>query len=325
MNVLEPILDRHFHPHCYACRKCKGTHAAADRVQKLLGRYRYFLQLDIRKFFPSIDHEILKSRFRRLIKDPRVLWLMDLIVDASNEQERVANYFDGDGLFTPFERRHGLPIGNLTSQWFANGYLDGLDHYVTSHLGIGGYVRYCDDFILLHDDRQVLGQALAALCERLAAMRLRLHEGKVHIKPSAVGLTFVGYRIWSSHRLVRKSNVREFRRRVRWMKRAYADGWIGWNDIKPRLDSWMGHARQADSERLLSRLSREWTFMRGGAENVSCSARRQLEQQSGELPFGQSQQEHAGGPEQQYRLPRFHALSSASFALRPESRRLRAA
>ncbi len=268
MNLLEPILDRQFHPDSYACRRGKGTHAAADRLQSLLRRRRYFVQCDVRKFFPSIDHGILKALFRRSIKDNRVLWLMDLIVDHSNPQESVLDWFAGDDLLTPLERSRGLPIGNLTSQWFSNWYLSGLDHFVTSRMGLGGYVRYCDDFILLHDDRAGLAKAVTQVREYLATLRLRLHEDTVQLRPSRVGLTFVGYRLWAGHRLVRKSNVREFRRRVRWMRRAYAAWLIGWNDIKPRLASWFGHARQADSQRLLRRLSLEWKFTRRGARRA---------------------------------------------------------
>jgi retron-type reverse transcriptase len=262
MNVLEPILDRHFHPHSYACRHGKGTHAAADRLQHLLRRFRFFVQCDIRKYFPSIDHEILKDLFRRLIRDGRVLDLMDLIVDHSNRQEPVLDYFQGDDLFTPFERRRGLPIGNLTSQWFANWYLTGLDHYLTSHLGLRGYVRYCDDFVLRHDDRAALSELLVAVRDWLSHARLRLKRSSPPVTPVQAGLTFVGYRIWRTHRLLRKQNIRQFRRRVRWMRRAYARGSVEWSAIKPRLDSWMGHARQADSERLLRRISCEWTFVR---------------------------------------------------------------
>lgn len=262
MNVLELILDRHFHPDSYACRKGKGTHAAADRLQQFMRRYRYALQCDIRKYFPSIDHMILKDAFRRLIKDRRVLALMDLIVDTSNDQEPVLAWFEGDDLFAPIERRRGLPIGNLTSQWFANWMLNDLDHFVTSGLRIGGYVRYCDDFILLHNDRAMLKEALKKVGERLATLRLQLREEKLAVRPVRSGLSFMGYRTWPTHRLVRKENVRNFRRRVRWMKRAYGRRQIHWEDIKMRLYSWMGHARQADSERLIQRLSRDWIFSR---------------------------------------------------------------
>jgi len=262
MNLLEPILDRHFHPHSYACRQGKGTHAAADRAQELMRRYKYFVQMDVRKYFPSIDHELLKLTFRRLIKDERVLWLMDLIVDHSNPQEPVGEYFPGDDLFAPFARRHGLPIGNLTSQWLANWYLNGMDHFVTSHLGIGGYVRYCDDFILLHDDRQRLKNAVVCITEYLASLRLRVHERKLQVKPVRTGTTFVGYRLWASHRLIRKPNIQQFRRRVAWMRKAYAAGVVDWKSIRPRLASWLGHARQANSECLIRRLARDWRFQR---------------------------------------------------------------
>ena len=262
MNVLEPILDRHFHPHSYACRQGKGTHAAANRLQCLMRRFPYFVQCDIRKYFPSIDHEVLKDLFRHLVKDDRVLTLMHLIVDHSNRQETVIDYFPGDNLLTPCARRRGLPIGNLTSQWFANWYLTGLDHYLTSHLGSRGYVRYCDDFVLLHDDREALLELLWAVRDWLSDIRLHLKRERPPVTPVRAGLAFVGYRLWPTHRLLRKRNVREFRRRVRWMREAYARGVVEWSAIKPRLDSWMGHARQADSLRLLGRISREWRFIR---------------------------------------------------------------
>jgi RNA-directed DNA polymerase len=260
MNVLEPILDRHFHPDSYACRKGKGTHAAADRLQRLMRQNDFALACDVRKFFPSIDHLLLKDTFRRLIKDQRLLALMDRIVDSSNEQEPVAEWFPGDDLWTPGERRRGLPIGNLTSQWFANWYLSDLDHLTTSRWAVGGYVRYCDDFVLLDSDpgrlRGIGDQVVAWLADK----RLRLHEGRRAVAPVRVGLTFVGYRIWKTHRRLPKENVRRLRRKVRWMQRAYAEGRIGWEDILPRLVSWVGHARQADSRRLLERLGREWVF-----------------------------------------------------------------
>lgn len=299
MNILEPILDRHFHPDSYACRKTKGTHAAANRLQSLMHRYKYALQCDIRKFFPSIDHSLLKETFRRLIKDRKVLWLMDLIVDHSNEQEEVFDWFDGDGLFTPLEHQKGLPIGNLTSQWFANWMLNDLDHYITSRLGIGGYMRYCDDFVLLHNDRGLLKETIKQVTGYLGGRRLRLHRRKLFVRPVRAGLTFVGYRIWPTHRLLRKDNVRGFRRRLNWMKKAYASGEIDWPNVKLRLDSWLGHAQHADCKKLLRRLSREWKFKRGGTDNVSCSARGQLEQQCEQLPGGEPQQQQAEQPQQQ--------------------------
>jgi RNA-directed DNA polymerase len=265
MNVLEPILDRHFHPDSYACRKGKGTHAAAERLQALMRRNRYVLQCDIRKFFPSLDHEALKAAFRRLIKDQRLLWLMDTIVDCSNEQERVREWYDGDELWTPVVRRHGLPIGNLTSQWFANWMLNGLDHHVTSRCGFGAYVRYCDDFLVLGDDKPSLWRAAEVIKEHVAGIRLQLHDERLAVRPVRHGVTFVGYRIRPTHRTVRKSNVKAFRRRLRWMQRAYADGRIEFQEVKQRLAGWMGHVRQATDRTLLTRESQSWVFTRGGA------------------------------------------------------------
>lgn len=316
MNVLEPILDRHMHPGSFACRKDKGTHAAADRLQALMHRHRYFVQCDIRKYFPSIDHEILKGLFRRIVKDRQAIWLMDLVVDCSNVQEPVVHYFPGDALFDPHRRRRGLPIGNLTSQWFANWYLTGLDHLITSHLRVGAYVRYCDDFVLLADDRRQLAQAIDAVRDCLAGLRLRVHEERIAVSPVRAGARFVGFRIWPTHRMIRKYNIRAFRRRVKALRDAYACGELTWDDIKSRLAGWIGHARQASSARLLRRLSREWTFTRGGAVNGPCSSRRQLEQQSKELPVCEPQQERARQSQQQHRVPGRGALLRQSLPAR---------
>jgi hypothetical protein len=266
------------HPDSYACRRGKGTHAAAGRLQALMRRHSHFVQCDVRKFFPSIDHGILKGQFRRLIKDWRVLRLMDLLVDCSNAQEPIYDCFPGDNLFTPLERRRGLPVGNLTSQWFANLYLDRLDHHLTSHLRLGAYVRYCDDFIFLGDDRNRLKDALAEAHGQLAGLRLRLHAERARVTPVSQGARFVGFRVWPTHRLIRKENIQAFRKRVGSMKKAFAAGKLSCRDIKTRLAGWLGHARQANSERLLRRLATEWTFAGGEAANQPCPAWRELEQ-----------------------------------------------
>lgn len=178
-------------------------------------------------------------------------------------------------------------------------------------LGMGAYVHYCDDFILLHDDRALLKDALGLVQERLALCRLRVHECRAFVSPVRAGLTFVGYRMWPTHRIIRKDNIRRFRRRVCWMRKAYAMGAINWEDIKPRLASWIGHARHADSARLLRRLSREWTFSRGGANRGACSSRRIVEQQREQPALCESQQQQPRQPEQQQRVPFGPALSVA--------------
>jgi retron-type reverse transcriptase len=128
-NVIEPLFDRSFIFDTYACRKGKGTHAAVDRYTVFARKNRYVLKCDIRKYFPSIDQDILLGIIRRKIKCNDTLWLIEQIV-RSRADSGVICYFPGDDLFTPYQRARGLAIGNLTSQFFANLYLDGFDHYV---------------------------------------------------------------------------------------------------------------------------------------------------------------------------------------------------
>jgi hypothetical protein len=263
MNVLEPILDRHFHPDSYACRTAKGTHAAARRLQQLMRRFPYTVQFDVVKYFPSIDHDILKEQFRRRIKDRRVLALLDVIVDGSNEQDGATEWFPGDTLLTPFERRRGLPIGNLTSQWFANWYLSGFDHLVTSGWRVGGYVRYCDDFVLLGDCQSRLRALVPAVVDALAELRLRLHTDRIRLVPARTGRVFVGFRIAPGCLRLRNAAVRSFLTRLSGYRRAFRAGHLGCVDIQRRLMGWLGHAGQADSAPLLARLSREWVFRTG--------------------------------------------------------------
>jgi len=140
-NLIEPIFDKTFIYDSYACRKDKGTHRAVERFTQFCRKNKYVLKCDVKKYFPSIDHEILYELICRKIADKRTLWLIKLIIDSSNEQERVLEYYQGDDLFTSLARRMGIPIGNLTSQFFANIYLNGFDHYVKEQLQCRYYIR----------------------------------------------------------------------------------------------------------------------------------------------------------------------------------------
>ncbi len=185
-QILSPLFERTFVTDSYACRVGKGTHAAVRRAQHYAGRFRYVLKADIRKFFPSIDHELLGNCISRKIKDPFVLKLVNRIIGHSNPQEPVEWYFPGDDLFTPFERRHGIPIGNQTSQFFANVFLDSLDHFVKDHMRMPGYVRYVDDFLVFSNDKLALDSVRNSVSDFLATRRLHLHPtpGEVGIQPS---------------------------------------------------------------------------------------------------------------------------------------------
>jgi retron-type reverse transcriptase len=145
-NVIMPIFERSLIHDTYANREGYGSHRALKRFTEFTRSSRYILQCDVRKYFPSIDHEILKNILRCKIKCPSTLWLIETIIDGSNEQETVIQYFPGDDLLTPAQRRRGLPIGNLTSQFFANVYLSSFDHFVKEQLKAKKYLRYVDDF-----------------------------------------------------------------------------------------------------------------------------------------------------------------------------------
>lgn len=140
-NVIVPVFEPTFIGDSYANRWGYGTHRAVQRFTQFARSSHYVLQCDIRKYFPSIDHGLLKAALRRKIKCPETLWLIDQIIDHSNPQGSVLEYFPGDDLLTPLSHRQGLPIGNLTSQFFANVYLNGFDHFVKEELKAKKYVR----------------------------------------------------------------------------------------------------------------------------------------------------------------------------------------
>ena len=262
VGVLEPVFERGFIADSYACRRGKGTHAAVHRCQEFSRQYRYVLKADIRKFFPTMDHQILKDRIARKIKDPDVMWLVGEIIDGSNPQEVVPQLFPGDTLFTSFERRRGIPIGNQTSQFFSNVYLDALDHFVKDRLGMKGYVRYVDDFLVFSDDKNELAKVREDIRSFLVSLRLRLHPRKSVISAVANGIRFLGFRIFPTHRLLPKDNVRRFRRRMKALQNAYATGEVSLPEIQQRMMSWSGHACQADTWHLRSTLFAEMLFCR---------------------------------------------------------------
>jgi retron-type reverse transcriptase len=263
-NVLEPIFERAFIGDSYASRRGKGTHAAVDRFTAFARRHRYVLQCDVSKYFPSIDHEVLKGLMARKVKDRDVLWLVGRVIDHSNPQEPVQEWFPGDDLFAPSGRRRGLPLGNQTSQFFANVYLDPFDHFVKQTMRVRGYLRYVDDFALFGDDPAGLAEARERCREGLRALRLRLHPRKSVIARVADGSRFLGYRVFPDHWLLPRANVVKMRRRLRRLQAGYAAGVLDWPDVRRGVAGWLGHAGRADTWRLRERLFAEYTFRREG-------------------------------------------------------------
>ena len=259
--VIEPLFERGFVFDSYANRAGKGTHRAVVRYEHFRNRFSSVLRCDVYRYFPAIDHEILKARVRRRIRCERTLWLIDAIIDGSNPQEPVHRYYPGDDLLTPFERRRGLPIGNLTSQLFANVYLDGLDHFAKERLRARGYLRYVDDFALFHDDPDVLEGWRRRIEEYLARRRLSLHPRKTWVASAAQPTAFLGYVLLpDGRRRLPDENVRRFRGRLRSMKDRVRAGAMTPEEARARVASWVAHARHANTRRLRRALFRGRPF-----------------------------------------------------------------
>jgi len=259
--VCEPLFERGFIGDSYANRTGKGTHRAIARYEKFRNRYRHVLRCDIYRYFPAIDHAILKRDIRRRIACERTLALADLIIDNSNPQEPVHVYYPGDGLFTPFERRRGLPIGNLTSQFFANVYLDSLDHFCKEVLRAKGYLRYVDDFALFHDDPVQLEDWRRRIARFLEGRRLRLHPRKTRVVATSEAATFLGLVLLpGGWRRLPEDNVRRFRNRLRGLRARWRAGRVTREEVEHRIGAWVAHAEHANTWRLRQSVFRDGWF-----------------------------------------------------------------
>ena len=262
--AIEPIWEARFLHDSYACRPGKGMHAGADRAQDFMRRIQrnhgkvYALKADISKYFPSIDHGVLKALVRRRIACPGTLWLLDEIIDSSADPDDPAPA--------------GIPIGNLTSQLLANVYLHELDKFVKRELREPYYLRYMDDFVVMGPDKDHLHRIRQDI-EAFLWERLRLTTNdKTQVFPVAHrqgrGLDFLGFRMWPTHRRLRKQSIRRMRRKMRAYARRYAAGRVDLDQVGASVQSWVGHASHADTHQLRAQVLGERTFTRtGGAED----------------------------------------------------------
>lgn len=237
-NVLEPIFNQRFIFHSYACRKTKGMHAASDTLQEWLYEWQkfhpdqplYAIKADIHHYFQSINHDVLKAEIRKVIKDAGALVLIDKIIDHNGQMP--------DGV--------GIPVGNLTSQLFANIYLNKLDQYIKHTLGAKHYMRYMDDFILLSPDKEQLRRWLADI-ERFLRDELKLElNPKTTILAAKNGIDFVGYKHRATHRKVRPDSVKRIKKTIK----KYESGKITKEQLQKSIASWTGHTGHADSYNL---------------------------------------------------------------------------
>ena len=257
-NVIVPPIERTLIADTYANRTGYGTHRALKRFIKFARSSRYVLQCDIRQYFPSIDHIHLKNILRRKVKCHDTLWLIDSIIDGSNLQGGDVPHFPGDDLLTPLERRKGLPIGNLTSQFFANVYLSEFDHFVKEQLKAQKYLRYVDDFALFSDDYGFLADARHQMETYLATLRLKMHLVKSQLFDIGVGVNFVGFRLLPMNQAfprdlcirVRNDNLQRARHRGRHLQQEFTAGTLLLPELIQRLQSWEAHLLHGDTQRL---------------------------------------------------------------------------
>lgn len=254
-NVVEPIFERHFIHDLYANRKGKGVHLAVRRAQEFARKYPYVLKCDIRKYFPSIDHQWLKEQLAGKIKCRETLRLAGLIIDSGGRQEGVAESFPGAA-----ERPRGLPIGNQTSQFLSNVCLSRMDHWVKEELGAGGYVRYVDDFLLFGAAKRLLWAWKARLDEYLASCRLAYKPNGVNLFPVRRGFPFLGYRVSPVSILVCRDSILRFRRQARKVRARWRSGVIGLGRVRGFVFGSLGHFAQADSQSLRRKLLADTWF-----------------------------------------------------------------
>lgn len=258
--VIAPKFEKGFIEDSFANRKGKGSHLAVARYEQFRNRYRYVLRADIYRYFPAMDHEILKADIRRRISCPQTLWLIDSIIDSANPQEPVYTHFPGDDLLSPLERKKGLPIGNLTSQLFGNVYLNAMDHFIKEVLR-APYVRYVDDFALFHNDLAVLQLWQQKIAIFLEKRRLLLHPRKTFIASTKDPAEFLGFVLLPHNvRRLPEHNVRNFRNRLRGLRDRWRAGSAQPDYINQRVQAWIAHAKHAHTWRLRQALFRSGWF-----------------------------------------------------------------
>ncbi len=205
---LYPLFDKTFISDSFSCRLNKGTHKAINRsrefsykVGKNSTKTCWVLKCDIRKFFANIDHKILKNILAKYIPDKSVLWLLAQIIDSFNTKGKI---------------NVGLPLGNLTSQLFVNVYMNRFDQFVKHKLKTKHYIRYCDDFVILSDNRGQLINFIPIAQEFLMDnLKLELHPQKISIKTLASGVDFLGWVNFTDHKILRTTTKRRMFRNIK--------------------------------------------------------------------------------------------------------------
>lgn len=270
-NILAPLLERYLIYDNSACRKNKGAHFAMERLNKFFrefykkhGTNGYILKCDIKKYFDSIDHKVLKTKLSRVIRDPDVLLLLFTIIDSYEK--------------TPGK---GLPMGNQTSQWFALYYLDGLDRLIKEKYRIKYYTRYMDDCIMIHDDKTYLRECLDALTRYIENELLLEFNQKTQLTTIKNGVDYLGFRFYLTDtgkviRRLRTSSKKRLKRRLKKFQREYRQDKIKLGDITHSIASYKGHLKHGHTDRLQQKIFHDFVLTKDTDTEKYC------EEQGGE-------------------------------------------
>ena len=237
INILEPYFVKMFIPESYACIEGRGIHKGSLKIMEYVRKNKYCLKMDIRKFYPSINHDILMKIIERKIGDKNLLWLLNDIVRSIPGEKNV-------------------PIGNLTSQWFGNLYMNELDKFVKHTLKVKCYLRYCDDFALFSNDKKQLNEAKFKIIEFLTT-ELKLSLSKCDLFRTTQGVDFLGYRHFKDYILIRKSPVKRVKKRLDRVNRAYLNGSMPHAKFRSIIASTDGWFKWANSHNLSLNLQLE--------------------------------------------------------------------
>jgi len=257
MTTINPVFEPTFIANSFSCRVGKGTHKGVDALRNMLRkesrnntRQCYVLKCDVRKFFDSVDHAILLSIIRKRIKDPDTLWLLENIIESFIS--------DRSDLFT----RRGVPIGNLTSQLFANIYMNEFDQFMKHTLKVKYYARYTDDFVIVSSDIEYLRKLVAPINSFLKQnLVLDIHPKKIEIRSYGEGVDFLGYVIFPNHTLVRKRTKRRIFRRFEGKIQDFRKEKIEKENVEASLRSYLGVLSHANAHDLSVNLKNYFWFM----------------------------------------------------------------
>ena len=255
-NVLNPIFEPTFIPESLSCRIDKGTHKGIDILEKALRQISnnnfkpcFALKCDVKKFFETVDHSILLSIIKKRIKDSNAIWLLEEIVESFSSQ------------YSTLLNQKGLPLGNLTSQLFANIYLNEFDQFVKQKLKVKHYIRYTDDFVIVAEDKLYLESLIAPIRTFLSdRLSLELHPKKITIRKFHQGIDFLGYIVLPHHRLVYTKTRQRIFKKLKKRVREYKNGIISKRTLGQSLQSYLGVLSHANTYKLGQELKNQFWF-----------------------------------------------------------------